>query len=224
MAEPGVGLQPNVACEFKTGRLSRMTVRGQCSLCKLEGQGLRLVGSDRRLATVGEDQPLTRIFAACESSLSHQPMACHRAARVGRQRGVSCHQLFTGASWLGGLAERSHCSADSEQGARLDPQRGAIAQAIDAKTLCVSHSPSQNQEGIHALIKAGQVTFCKSEQAKRKKTAGRDQRFFETLQEPACLVGFHTHCSRCRLRCRHNLLATTAGAWASTGWGRAATR
>jgi hypothetical protein len=37
MAEHGVGGSPNVACEFKTGSLSEMAVRGQRCLRKLEG-------------------------------------------------------------------------------------------------------------------------------------------------------------------------------------------
>jgi len=47
-----------------------------------------------------------------------------------------------------------HHLADSGQGFPADSQRGAIAQAIDAKTPRISHAPSKNQQdGKSALSK-----------------------------------------------------------------------
>ena len=63
-----------------------------------------------------------------------------------------CHQHRFAA--LGGVRLLHHL-ADSGQGFPADSQRGAIAQAIDAKTPRVSHAPSKNQQdGKSALSKA----------------------------------------------------------------------
>jgi hypothetical protein len=117
--------------KFKTGRLSRMAVRGHCCLCKLEelrlcvaARGLRLAACGLRLAACG-----LRLAAIIESP-AFSPAQVHSQER-GSLSPVTNGQKFAG---LRGVRLLHHL-ADSGQGFPADSQRGAIPSGIDAKTL-----------------------------------------------------------------------------------------